>query len=116
MNRQRCYEALFILKAIGTDQEIAKSAARLEEPIKRLGGKIEQTQSFGRRRLAYRIARQQEGHYHWLRFLAPTDRIQELGRILQLEESIVRFLILDAEGADASVPSESSRSQATVEG
>ena len=91
---QRSYEALFILQTIGTEQDIAKAASRLEEPIKRVGGRVGQTQNFGRRRLAYRIAKQQEGHYHLVRFSAPTDRIQELERLLRLDESVIRFLIL----------------------
>ncbi len=105
--RQRHYEALFILKAVGTDQDMLKSVSRLEEPIKKLGGKIEQTQTIGRRRLAFRIARQQEGHYHLVRFTAQTDCIVELKRLLHLEESILRFLILseDEQLAGASAAS-----------
>jgi small subunit ribosomal protein S6 len=90
----RAYEALVILKAAGTEQEIARAAAALEEPIKKLGGTVESVQGLGRRRFAFRIARQTEGHYYALRFRAPTDQVRELGRLLRLNESIVRFMIL----------------------
>ncbi len=97
----RTYEALVILKSAGTEQEVAQSAAQLEEPIKRLGGRLESSQSWGRRRLAFRIARQVEGYYHLLRFSAPTEQLGELKRLFRLNEGIVRFLILSAEDGQA---------------
>ena len=93
----RSYEALVIFKAGGTEQELARHAALLEEPIKKVGGRIETTQSLGRRKLAFRIAKQSEGHYHLLRFQAPTEHIQELERLFRLNETVVRFIILSAD-------------------
>ncbi|MBI4343628.1 MAG: 30S ribosomal protein S6 [Candidatus Omnitrophica bacterium] len=91
------YEALFILRSAGTEQELSRSAAQLEEPIKRLGGRIDTSQSMGRRRLAFRISKQAEGHYHLMRFSAPTDQLRELERLFRLNDGIVRFMILNAE-------------------
>ena len=93
----RVYEALVIFRAGGTEQELARHAALLEEPIKKVGGRIETTQSLGRRKLAFRIAKQSEGHYHLLRFQAPTEQIQELERLFRLNETVVRFIILSAD-------------------
>ena len=90
----RDYEALIILKTAGTEQEIAQQAAQLGEQIKKVGGRVETSQSMGRRRLAFRISRQAEGHYHLLRFQAPTEQIGELDRLFRLNEAIVRFIIL----------------------
>ena len=93
----RPYEALVIFKGGGTEQEIARQAAQLEEPIKKIGGRVETTQSLGRRKLAFRIAKQTEGHYHLLRFQAPTEQIRELERFFRLNEAVVRFVILSAD-------------------
>ena len=93
----RPYEALVIFRAVGTEQELARHAAQLEEPIKKVGGSIETTQSLGRRKLAFRIAKQMEGHYHLLRFQAPTEQIRELERLFHLNEAVVRFIILSAD-------------------
>jgi small subunit ribosomal protein S6 len=102
------YEALFILKTTGTEQEIAQAASSLEDPIKKAGGRIDRAQTLGRRRLAFRIARQGEGVYHVLRFWAPTESVSELDRVFRLNERIVRFIILDGEevpvGPPAPVP------------
>jgi small subunit ribosomal protein S6 len=90
----RGYEALVIFKTAGTDQDIAKAASGVGETMRRIGGQVQHTQPMGRRKLAYRIARQTEGYYYLMRFQAPTQGIAELGRLLRLGESVVRFLIL----------------------
>ena len=90
----RSYETLVILKTAGTEQEVARHAAQLEEPIKKIGGSLETSQPMGRRRLAFRIARQTEGHYYLLRFQAPPERIGEVERNFRLNDTIVRFMIL----------------------
>ena len=93
----RDYEALVILKAAGTEQEIAHHAAQLEAPIKKVGGSMGSSQSLGRRKLAFRISRQAEGYYYLFRFQVPTERLAELERMLRLNETVVRFMILSAE-------------------
>ena len=98
----RGYEALVIFRAMGTEQDMAKSATQLDEPIKKVGGRIESSQSMGRRRLAFRIGRQTEGFYHLVRFQAPMGKLSELERLLRLNESIVRFMILSADEMAAS--------------
>ena len=99
----RPYESLVILKAAGTDQDVARAVAQLEDPIKKLGGRLTSSQSMGRRRLAFRIARQTEGHYYLLKFQLATQHVGELGRLFRLNETIVRFVILsiDEEAAAA---------------
>ena len=92
MNRP--YEALVIVKSLGTEDELAKTVGRVEEAIKRLGGSIDSSRSFGRRRLAYRILRQTEGYYHLLDFQLPPEQLGELKRQFRLNETILRFLIL----------------------
>lgn len=97
MTPTRAYEALVILKAAGTEQDVARAAAQLEEQVKKLGGKMERSEPWGRRRLAFRIARHHEGYYQLLRFQAPPVRVAELERLFRLNEAIVRFIILSEE-------------------
>jgi len=102
--RTRAYEALIIFKPSGTEQELAQAATGLEESVKRIEGRVESAQPFGRRRLAFRIDHQTEGHYHLVRFVAPTERIGELKQLLNLNETIVRFLILAQDEVRAKPP------------
>ena len=96
MTTSRAYEALVILKA-GSEQDVARHAAHLEEPIKKVGGQLDASQSMGRRKLAFRIARHTEGHYYLLRFNAPTGHVVELERLFRLSGAVVRFMILSAD-------------------
>ncbi len=104
MTTTREYEALVIFKTAGTEQDVARHAAQLEEQIKKIGGTLSTSQSLGRRRLAFRISRQTEGIYHVFRFQAPTERIAELERLFRLSETLVRFIILSAEEIGVPAP------------
>ncbi len=99
MTAQRGYEALIILKPGGTDEDITRRAVELDAQVKKLGGQIETSQQLGRRRLAFPISRQTEGHYYLLRFQAPTEQVAELERSFRLDERIVRFIILTQDEA-----------------
>jgi small subunit ribosomal protein S6 len=93
MNRD--YEALVIVKALGTDADVAQAVAQAEEPIKKLGGRVTASKPLGRRRLAYRIGRQQEGYYQLFDFQMDPLQVDELKRLLRLNETVVRFLVLN---------------------
>ena len=93
----RDYEALVILRAGGTEQDVARNATHLEEPIKKVGGSVASNQGMGRRKLAFRISRQTEGYYYLLRFQAPTEQLGELERFFHLNETVVRFMILSSD-------------------
>lgn len=97
MKTTRRYEALVILKSAGTEQEIARHATQLEEQVKKIGGSVEQAQNMGRRRLAFRISRQTEGYYILIRFQAGTESVAELERGFRLNDTIVRFIILNGD-------------------
>ena len=100
----RAYEALLILKPTGTEAELAQAVRQVEEPIKKLGGSIDSSEGWGRRRLAYRVHRHVEGQYHLLRFQVVPQQLEELKRTLRLNETVVRFLILNrANGRSAEV-------------
>ena len=98
MTTSKGYEALVILKA-GSEQDVARNAARLEEPIKKVGGRLQTSQSMGRRKLAFRIARHTEGHYYLLHFEVPAAQVVELERLFRLDDAVVRVMILSADEA-----------------
>ncbi len=79
---------------------MAKAAGHLEGPIKKMGGNITSSQNLGRRKLAFRISKQAEGVYFLLRFQAPTAELGEIKRLFRLEDSVVRFMILNADDTE----------------
>jgi len=113
----RSYEVLVLLRATGTEAELAQSAKQLEAPIQKLGGHIDHSASWGRRRLAYRISHQTEGAYQLVTFQMPPANLDELKRQLRLNEAILRFLVLSREDhhapeTSAGVPHGESQSRA----
>jgi small subunit ribosomal protein S6 len=59
----RTYELIYILKPEANEQEVGDLQAQIEAVIQRLGGTLEKTEAWGRRRLAYEIGKHKEGFY-----------------------------------------------------
>jgi small subunit ribosomal protein S6 len=95
---KNAYEAMFILKP-GPDGDQKKLAAEMDDQIRKIDGSIEKAVHVGRRKLAYPISHQAEGYYYLVRFQAPTLRLKEFERSVQLHESVIRFMVLKAENA-----------------
>ncbi len=95
----REYEGLFILKAAGQESEVTDNVGQLEGVLKKNGAEITNATSWGRRQLAYPIDRHTEGYYHLVRFNSDPATIKELDRLFRLNEQLVRFMLLTAEGA-----------------
>jgi small subunit ribosomal protein S6 len=95
---------MIILRTIGTESELAQAVSQLEDPVKRFGGQLDQSASWGRRRLAYKIAKFSEGQYHLMEFRILPAQLAEVKRAYQLNEAIVRFIILNRTGWKPSPP------------
>jgi len=58
------------------------------------GGQLTGLDTWGQRRLAYEINHQSEGVYYFYRFRGNNDVLQELGRQLRIDESVLRHLVV----------------------
>ena len=58
------------------------------------GGKVVGTEYWGSRRLSYRIKKNRKGHYLFLRIDSPPSAVQELERLLRIDEDVIRFLTI----------------------
>jgi small subunit ribosomal protein S6 len=88
----RPYEILVILNAALTDEESATLLTQLGDTIKGLGADVTKVENWGKRRLAYDIAKQREGTYAVLEVSAEPAMIKEFERQLKLNENVLRFL------------------------
>ena len=61
MNRK--YELVYIVSPEATDEQVADLHTQVEAIVQRLGGQLEKTENWGRRKLAYEIGRHKEGTY-----------------------------------------------------
>jgi small subunit ribosomal protein S6 len=87
------------------DAAIEALNTRIQGMVTQRGGTIESVDSWGRRRLAYPIGRFRDGVYIVSRFSMPPNAAAEIERALKLTESVIRHLLVRAEGlAPASAP------------
>ena len=92
MSALRPYEILVILNAALTDEESATLLTQLGDTIKGLGADVTKVENWGKRRLAYDIAKQREGTYAVLEVSAEPAMVKEFERQLKLNENVLRYL------------------------
>ncbi len=88
----REYELMYILEPT-LDEEATKALiGQIEEFVGKEGAKVEATDPWGKRRLAYRIGKHQEGYYVLSRLQAEAKSVSELERRLRVTAGVLRFL------------------------
>ena len=88
----RKYEIIFIVRPDIEEEELNKLVTQMESVVAGAGGKIEKVDRMGRRRLAYRVGRFQEGHYVLFLLEGTGDTVKELERRLGVTDSVIKFL------------------------
>jgi len=90
----RPYEIMVILDPTLDERTVAPSLEAFLNVIRNGGGKVEKVDIWGRRRLAYEIAKHSEGIYAVVDVTAEPDTVHELDRQLSLNESVLRTKVL----------------------
>jgi small subunit ribosomal protein S6 len=100
----RSYEcAIVFYPGIG-DDGVKAGMAKYARVIEDGGGELTCVETWGKRRLAYEIDHQSEGFYYFYRFRGTTDILNELGRQLRIDESVLRHLIVKDDLAKGNEP------------
>jgi small subunit ribosomal protein S6 len=94
----RDYELMVVLDPNLDDAAIEALNTRIQAMVTQRGGTIENVESWGRKRLAYPIGRYRDGVYILSRFRMPPNAAAEIERALKLTESVIRHLLVRAEG------------------
>jgi small subunit ribosomal protein S6 len=89
----RDYEVLYIVRPDLDEAAVQKETERVTGLIKSLGGKPENTNVWGKRRLAYAVSGHQEGHYVLQDFKLETERVPELEASLKISEQVFRHIV-----------------------
>lgn len=90
----RTYELIYILKPEATEQDVADLQAQVEGIVQRLGGSIEKTEPWGRRKLAYEIGKHKEGFYVLHVIQGSGELMKEIDRRLKVTDGIIRHLVV----------------------
>jgi small subunit ribosomal protein S6 len=78
------------------DAGVEAVTARVNNLVTQRGGTVAGVEPWGRRRLAYPIARYRDGIYVLSRLSLPPNATAEIERALKLTESVIRHLLVRA--------------------
>ena len=92
----RKYEVIYILNPVIGDEAINATMERIQTLIES-SATVEKVDGWGRRRLAYEINDQKEGHYVLIEFCAEPEFPKELERVLKITDHVLRYLVVRAD-------------------
>ena len=102
MNR---YEMIYIIDADLEEAARKELIEKVSALITNNGGEIEKVdETWGKRRLAYAIDYKTEGWYVLVNFTAPVELPRELERNLQINENVLRYLVIKLVEKRSSAP------------
>ncbi len=89
------YEGVFIL-----DPDLSADASKalvgqIQDLVGKNGGRIDGLQEWGKKRLAYKINKKQDGNYVILNFQLDSLSTKKLEQSLRLNDNILRFLLVN---------------------
>lgn len=93
----RTYEAMFILKPSLEEEAIKAALEKFKGIIEKNGGEVVEVDEWGKRRLAYPIAKLNEGIYTLFTFKADTELPKELDRNFRISDDVIRSMITRVE-------------------
>lgn len=86
------YETGFVISPQLSDEEREALIQQMAEVVSKKKGKMVKEDKWGKRRLAYRIGRFEEGYYVFFLYEGEPDVPSELERRFKQTEAIIRFL------------------------
>ncbi len=90
---ERQYDLIFICRPDTPETEIDKIIATVEHAATEKGGKIQSTEKWGRRRMAYVVKRLREGYYVYMVVRSDhSEVIKELERRLKVSDAVIKYL------------------------
>ena len=93
----RLYDIVVVLSPEETPEQITALADGFKKILTDDGAEIKLEEVWGRRRLAYPIAKRREGVYYYWQFEAKTETVAELERKLRLSDDVLRHLAVRAD-------------------
>ena len=88
----REYETTYILRPNTPNEGVAEVTSRIRGIIEGMGGKIIKVDTWGKRRLAYEVAKERKGIYLYWQYLATPGVVEETERNLRMLDSVIRYL------------------------
>ena len=91
---KRKYELVYVVSPEATDAQVTDLHTQVEQITQRLGGTIEKTDNWGRRKLAYEIGPHKEGTYVLETIDGGGELMKEIDRRLKVSDLVIRHLVV----------------------
>jgi small subunit ribosomal protein S6 len=91
------YEHVFMARQDVTSQQVEAMVDQYRGVIEQNGGKIEKTEMWGVKSLAYRINKNRKAHFTLFNLDAPAPAVAEMERQMRINEDILRFMTVRVE-------------------
>ena len=91
-NTAREYETIYILRPNTPNEGVAEVNTRIKGVIEGMGGKVIKVDNWGKRRLAYEVAKERKGIYLYWLYLAQPGVVEEAERNLRMLDNVIRYL------------------------
>lgn len=88
------YELTFILPADLAAARQKSVLSKLGKSIEKEGGKMVKEEKWGERQLSYPIRKRHEGIYFLWQVELPKDKVKEINRSFEVEEEVLRHLLV----------------------
>ena len=90
---ERQYDLIFICRPDTPEADVDRIIATLDHAASEKGGKIEKTDKWGRKRMAYRVQRMREGYYVFMVVRSSHGEVvKELERRLKVADAVIKYL------------------------
>ena len=93
----RKYETIFILHPSFDEEAVKANIEKFQGVIENGGGTVENVDFWGKRKLAYEIAKVNEGFYTLINFEANTELPKELDRVFRITDGVIRHIVVKQE-------------------
>jgi len=112
---ERQYELVYIVPPETTEQQVTELHEQLEGIVSRLHGKIDKTENWGRKKLAYDIGHYKEGVYVLEVINGSGEVMKEIDRRLRVIDLVIRHMIVRVDEERSVVERTRSKRQAESE-
>ena len=95
------YEHVFLARQDVTSQQVEAMVDQYKGVIEANGGKVEKTEGWGVKSLAYRIKKNRKAHFTMFNLDAPPAAVAEMERQMRINEDVLRFITIRVDQLDA---------------
>jgi small subunit ribosomal protein S6 len=110
-----CYETIYILHPDLGDEAVDAAKTRVDEIMAATGARIYRRENWGRKRLAYTVAKQQKGNYQLIQYIGSGQTVADLERMFRLDDAFIKYLTVRLKQDPATAEAQAKEAEAKAE-